>query len=451
MTTLSLHQEEALKTVVDSIRDGNPLTYLAGYAGTGKSTLLPFILSDLGYQPNRVWFCAPTGKAAKVMRAKLRDQQYPNSNATTIHSVIYRAKQAPTAMLESNIADNKQKLAAVINAETEAAAAEGRVPSMSKHPEIGRLRGMIERLEKELMAIYREDEMIFHINPDSPIQQCDLVVVDEASMVGKIMAADLMSFGIPVFAMGDPGQLPPVMDDVGLTRDDPDFFLTEIHRQAAGNPIIWLSMLAREGKDLPLGKHGEEVEVIERRKFQHIYNDFLTRPQFLSGTHKTRWKTNQKLRQDFGFVNMAGDIVGPQVGEPLVIRKNVKDYPSLVNGTGCIARTAADLVPGQAMFDLEFDDDEGNFFQHHRVYQGLFEENFSKRKDGYTASERLAYQARRVSVIMDWDYCRTVHSSQGGQWDDVVLVDESSCFREDANKHLYTGITRAAKTLKVLV
>ena len=40
-------------------------------------------------------------------------------------------------------------------------------------------------------------------------------------------------------------------------------------------------------------------------------------------------------------------------------------------------------------------------------------------------------------------YALTVHKSQGSQWDDVVLFDESFAFQESRARWLYTGITRA--------
>ena len=49
------------------------------------------------------------------------------------------------------------------------------------------------------------------------------------------------------------------------------------------------------------------------------------------------------------------------------------------------------------------------------------------------------------------DYVLTVHKSQGSQWDDVVLFDESFAFQDSRARWLYTGITRAAKRLSIVV
>jgi exodeoxyribonuclease-5 len=48
-------------------------------------------------------------------------------------------------------------------------------------------------------------------------------------------------------------------------------------------------------------------------------------------------------------------------------------------------------------------------------------------------------------------YALTVHKSQGSQWNNIVLFDESAVFRDDRARWLYTAVTRAAKTLTVVV
>ncbi len=66
-------------------------------------------------------------------------------------------------------------------------------------------------------------------------------------MVDAELGRDLLSFGKPVLVLGDPAQLPPVRGGGFFTEADPDVMLTEVHRQAADNPIIQMSMLVREG------------------------------------------------------------------------------------------------------------------------------------------------------------------------------------------------------------
>lgn len=81
----SPQQESAMRAVAKWMRDPNApqVFYLAGYAGTGKSTIAKSLVED----SDKKWlFAAYTGKAAHVLRQK------GCANAGTIHSVIYKPK-----------------------------------------------------------------------------------------------------------------------------------------------------------------------------------------------------------------------------------------------------------------------------------------------------------------------------------------------------------------------
>jgi exodeoxyribonuclease V len=67
------------------------------------------------------------------------------------------------------------------------------------------------------------------------------------------------------------------------------------------------------------------------------------------------------------------------------------------------------------------------------------------------AIEQLDWPARKRYDEFDFGYVLTVHKAQGSQWDDVVLFDESGAFSENRDRWLYTGVTRAAKRLTVVV
>lgn len=85
----SPQQDEALSAVAEwqklAVRRKERQVFrLFGYAGTGKTTLARHIAEDID---GNVLFCAFTGKAASVMRAKGCE------DASTIHSLIYRSKE----------------------------------------------------------------------------------------------------------------------------------------------------------------------------------------------------------------------------------------------------------------------------------------------------------------------------------------------------------------------
>ena len=86
---LTRKQEEGLKIAVSRFKDCEPWTCISGYAGTGKSTLVKFIIAALNLNPDEVCYVAFTGKAANVLKQK------GCANATTAHKLLYRSRILP--------------------------------------------------------------------------------------------------------------------------------------------------------------------------------------------------------------------------------------------------------------------------------------------------------------------------------------------------------------------
>lgn len=76
-------QEEGLRTAIARYRAGEKYVVISGYAGTGKSTLVKFIIEALDIDPNDVAYATYTGKAAEVLRKK------GCPNAMTTHRLLY--------------------------------------------------------------------------------------------------------------------------------------------------------------------------------------------------------------------------------------------------------------------------------------------------------------------------------------------------------------------------
>ena len=66
-------------------------------------------------------------------------------------------------------------------------------------------------------------------------------------------------------------------------------------------------------------------------------------------------------------------------------------------------------------------------------------------------AHRFDWRQRKRYDEFDFGYVLTVHKAQGSQWDDVVLFDESFAFPESRERWLYTGVTRAAKRLTLVM
>ena len=71
---------------IQRYKNKEPYTVISGYAGSGKSTLVKFIISALGLYNEDVAYIAYTGKAALVLKEK------GCPNATTAHRLLYHIK-----------------------------------------------------------------------------------------------------------------------------------------------------------------------------------------------------------------------------------------------------------------------------------------------------------------------------------------------------------------------
>jgi hypothetical protein len=147
-------------------------------------------------------------------------------------------------------------------------------------------------------------------------------LVHNCSMVSDDLAKDLLSFGTRVLVLGDPGQLPPVFGEGYFMKGEPDFRLTQIHRQAQESPILTLATMAREGRRIPEGVYGNCAVVHKITPELAIEADII-----LCGRNKTRHVNNARMRALRGF---SGEF--PQPCEKLVCLRNNHEK-GLLNGS----------------------------------------------------------------------------------------------------------------------
>lgn len=271
----------------------------------------------------------------------------------------------------------------------------------------------------------------FVLNEDSLAAAAGLIVIDECSMVDEELGRDLMSFGTPILVLGDPAQLPPVKGGGFFTTAEPDVMLTEVHRQAADNPIVRLSMIVREGGRIKLGAHGDS-RVVTRDAIDPT--SVTQADQVLVGLNRTRRRYNNRLRELFGRQSPT-----PEVGDKLVCLRNDRQK-GLMNGSLWVVKTTAPMRRNKLRMSLAPEDDPDR----KPVRVGIIPQFF-------TGEEDIPFSLRKNSDEFDYGYALTVHKAQGSQWNDVVVFDESFAFREHRSRWLYTAITRAAERLTVAV
>ncbi len=402
----SAQQQEALRAVERWYRGDSQFFYLAGYAGTGKTTLARAFADQIG---GTVYYGAFTGKAAHVMASK------GCHGATTIHKLIYQPKDRSKFRLEelqSKLDDLIQQLVAEEH------------ESPESHPSVRALRVQIAK-ENE-----NGKRPNFVLNPISPVGSADLTIIDECSMIDKQIGQDLLSFGTKVLVLGDPAQLPPVKGTGYFTSREPDFLLTEIHRQARDNPIIRLATDIREGRQLELGVYGES-RVIDWADVEPEYA--LEADQVLVGTNRLRRATNGRMRELLGRTSSPY----PLPGDKLVCLRNDHEH-GFLNGSMWVTETCRSL-DDDARLMIEVAPDTGSTKILCEAHAGPF--------DG----RETPWFELREAQLFEYGYAMTTHKAQGSQWGNVLLFDQSKVFKSDASKWLYTAVTRAAEKITIVV
>lgn len=388
----SPQQDAALSSASNWLKNGAPgsVYRLFGYAGTGKTTLAQYLAEGVD---GTVRYGAYTGKAASVMR------KAGCTNAQTIHSMIYHPKQKSQLRLR----ELEEELA-----------------NATSKRESDDLKKAIEAEKQNLKR------PSFILNMESDLAEAALLIIDECSMVDAQMAQDLLSFGVPVLALGDPAQLPPVGGEGWFTGTKPNTMLTEIHRQARENPIIRMATEVREGRPLQAGKYGES-EVIKGRPSPDIA---MEAGQILMGLNKTRLATNSRVRQLKGHTSP-----WPVAGEKLVCLRNSSVH-NLLNGT--IHIMEEDAFDAEEYIGLTVRSEDGGETTRVMAHRQHFTGN----------PETIDINDRMTAQEFTFGYGLTVHKAQGSQWENVMLIDD--WFGKNRQQWLYTGITRAAEKVTVV-
>ncbi len=78
-------QQQAVESIEKWFNEDDQTYFLAGYAGTGKTTLVNYVIDKLKIKLSEVAFACYTGKAALVVTQKAQGKY----KASTIHSLIY--------------------------------------------------------------------------------------------------------------------------------------------------------------------------------------------------------------------------------------------------------------------------------------------------------------------------------------------------------------------------
>ena len=365
-----------------------------GLAGTGKSTVVNIAIKMLGLPISDVIFCTLTGKASLVLRMK-------GNPSNTIHKTFY------TTFKKGN-------------------------------------------------------SFIFSLKKKIP-SNIKLIVIDEVSMVTKKMLDDILSFGAPVLCLGDQMQLPSLgAPNIFMTNPElAEVFLTQVMRQDDTSGILQLATLARN-EQLPEYKRYAASKVVH---FEEIIDSIADYDMVVCYSNKMRRYLNKYIRTKKGFTSTY-----PQKGEKIVCLMNNYNYEieyndipiNIVNGMVGYCNEDSKVIDSDDMelvkinFTPDFLVDKNsmdNLNLEPKAFCEIFEQyNKDISKEAFIEelyNDSIEDEKLGEVCMIDFGYAVTCHRAQGSEADNVLVVVEPNIPKHIFFRWLYTGITRAKKSVTV--
>lgn len=263
---------------------------------------------------------------------------------------------------------------------------------------------------------------------------CRAVAIDEGGTVGSDIWCDLQSYNLPVVVMGDPAQLEPVGDDAHL-MDKPDILLSKIHRYQGS--IAWYAEKIRQGEIPTVGciQNTDECSVLHERQFMddlRAVTDWKN-TTVICGFNRTRVAVNKQIR---ALMKRTRAI---EVGDRLIALSNSQKLGTFNGQTMEVLTHGGDgRHPRYGQYSVatvRFDD-------------GRIKHDLKLWHEHLGLERPIDWRKHpKDMAVVDYGNCCTVHKFQGSEDDNILYLDEH-CELWSHQRARYTGVTRAAKSLK---
>ncbi len=443
-------QNILLLQLSDFIFDKNSkgLFLLKGYAGTGKTSTISTVVTNLWKAGKKSVMLAPTGRAAKVI------SNYASRPAYTIHKKIYHPKKAKNGGVNFVLQTNKHT---------------------------------------NTFFIVDEASMISDASSNSKL-------FENGSLLDDLISYVYSGIGCKLILVGDTAQLPPVRLDMSpalnadklalnYNKEVVELELNEVMRQHSDSGIL---VNATELRLLLSGNYFSEFKFqlgfpdVIRLVDGYDIEDAITTAYDSDGVEDTAFIVRSNKRANQYNQQIRSKIRGQEneisTGDFVMIVKNnyfwlsdSSDAGFIANGDICeimAIRNTKELYgfrfaevtirmidyKNQQPFDtvilldtLTSETPSLSYEDSNRLYQEVakdFEDEKSNYKKLLSIKKNKYFNALQVK----FSYAMTCHKSQGGQWKTVFI--EQPYLPEGPNKEylrwLYTAVTRAQEKLYLI-
>lgn len=391
---LTKKQEEGLRIAIQRFNQGYKYTVISGFAGSGKSTLIKFIIDSLPVNPEKdVAYCAFTGKAATVLQSK------GCQNAITAHKLLYRAKPMPNGTYKfypRMVGEIEYRVIVVDEV------------SMLPRP-------MWEQLMMHDVYVLATGDpgQLPPINPED-----DNHVLDNPHVF---------------------------LDEIMRQAQDSEIIRLSMHIRE-GNPISTFDCA------------GEQVQIYDKNQVVSGMYSWADQILCATNAQRTKINNFVRQQKGFGPEPEVGDKIislrnhwdfASSSGEWALTNGSIGTIEYMTERPIWVPKYIYDKPIPYLFTDVSLDDGD--------KFNSIPIDYNSLKKGEMTLNPKQMYLLNKQKNLLDapyefaYAYAITVHKSQGSEWNRVLLFEEwFPNAIEEHKKWLYTGCTRAAEKLVVI-
>jgi hypothetical protein len=462
---LTKSQQKAFDKIKDFLGNDGDVFVLKGYAGTGKTHLIKYITHYLDENKTPYEVLAPTGRAAKVLRDRV-------GKGRTIHSCIFNFDIICTNEDEDEVDESANSYQLFFP--------------------------IVEQKQDYQIMIIDESSMISNVKTQNEYLTFGSgVLLNDLLQFTKVCGINKLIF------VGDPAQLPPVMDPHSYALD-PDYLsslghkvdsveLTDVVRQEDNNAILaqatklrdLLTLPRKSRHNLSLDADGKDIIELQAGALSETFTDEFPVPEVGNGitvcfSNNRCFQVNQAIRsiifpgeeavqvgdiviinnnnyKSYGIQIFNGDMAKvTRVGEielhpnvPVTI-KGEKRHVDLAFRDIDLFFSKEDITITCKVFDdlLHSGESDLSVWQMRAVYIDFILRHQHLKRGTPEFKEALMNDPYFNAVKVKFGYAVTCHKSQGGEWDTVFVDYSGRCgLSDDHLRWCYTATTRAKNRL----
>ena len=462
---LTSSQQTAFDKIKDFLTNDSDIFVLKGYAGTGKTHLIKYITRYLDGNKTPYEVLAPTGRAAKVLRDRV-------GKGRTIHSCIFNFDIICTNEDEEEVDESANSYQLFFP--------------------------IVEQKQDYQIMIIDESSMISNVKTQNEYLTFGSgVLLNDLLQFAKVCGINKLIF------VGDPAQLPPVMDPHSYALD-PDYLsslghkvesveLTDVVRQEDNNAILaqatklrdLLALPRKSRHSLSLDADGKDIIELQAGALPETFTDEFPVPEVGNGitvcfSNNRCFQVNQTIRsiifpgeeavqvgdiviinnnnyKSYGIQIFNGDMAKvTRVGEielhpnvPVTI-KGEKRHVDLAFRDIDLFFSKEDITITCKVFDdlLHSGESDLSVWQMRAVYIDFILRHQHLKRGTPEFKEALMNDPYFNAVKVKFGYAVTCHKSQGGEWDTVFVDYSGRCgLSDDHLRWCYTATTRAKNRL----